>query len=109
MKAAAEAASAASHLTPAQKERAINEAASQVQLCWQQGAQHCCAQYRLFKYRGIKLWVMFCRQLHSIRQQGSTLCKMLPRQKFHLEQQAFMLLQIGMQPQMGMNRRVISS
>ena len=37
------------------------------------------------------------------------LCKMLPRQKVHLEQQAFMLLQIGMQPQMGMNRRVISS
>ncbi len=32
MKAAAEAASAASHLTPAQRERAINEAASQVQL-----------------------------------------------------------------------------
>ena len=32
MKAAAQAASAASHLTPAQRERAINEAASQVQL-----------------------------------------------------------------------------
>lgn len=35
--------------------------------------------------------------------------KMLPRQKFHLEQQALMLLQIGMQHQMGMNRRIISS
>lgn len=46
MKAAAQAASAASHLTPAQRERAINEAASQVQLCCskvQQGALHCCA------------------------------------------------------------------
>ena len=32
MAAAAQAASAASHLTPAQRERAINEAASQVQL-----------------------------------------------------------------------------
>ncbi len=35
--------------------------------------------------------------------------KMLPSQKVHLEQQALMLLQIGMQHQMGMNHCIISS
>ena len=35
--------------------------------------------------------------------------KILPRQKVHLEQQALILLQIGMQHQMGMKCHVIST